>query len=155
MDQPCHPVDVSGLVGEVLAIAAGGGHTCALTTGGGAQCWGANHHGQLGNNTTNDSPTPVAVAGLAGGVTAIAAGIDHTCALMTGGGVKCWGSNRYEQLGDDTGVDQPIPVAVSQLTSGVTGIAAGLGHTCALMDAVHGGGVKCWGGHYYLPPPWP
>jgi len=136
------PVDVIGLGSRVTAITAGGNHTCALTTSDGVKCWGSNLYGQLGHGTMNFYGTPVDVIGLNGDVTAIAAGWWHTCALMTDGGVKCWGANDSGQLGDGTRSDRSIPVDVSGLGSGVAAITAGLFHTCALTTS---GGVKCWG----------
>jgi alpha-tubulin suppressor-like RCC1 family protein len=106
------------------------------------KCWGSNGKGQLGDNSTSDRLTPVDVLGLANGVAAITAGQNHTCALSTAGGVKCWGFNSTGQLGNNSAADSIIPVDVSGLTSGVAAIAAGDYHSCALSTA---GGVKCWG----------
>jgi len=74
-------------------------------------------------------------------VTAVAAGWQHTCALVSGA-VWCWGHNNHGQLGNGTTTDSATPVKVSGL-SGVTALAAGGAHTCALASA--SGSVWCWG----------
>ena len=138
-----HPVDVDGLSSGVSAITLGHGHSCALMTTGGVKCWGYNHHGQLGNGNTKNQSHPVDVDGLSSGVTAIALGSYHSCALMTTGVVKCWGWNSHGQLlGDDSTTEILRPLDISDLSNGVSTIALGWAHTCALMTT---DGVKCWG----------
>jgi alpha-tubulin suppressor-like RCC1 family protein len=139
------PVNVAGLGSGMQAVSVGGGHTCALTTGGGVKCWGLNSSGQLGDGSTSVRLTPVDVTGLGSGVQAISTGEYHTCALTTNGGVKCWGYNSSGRLGDGSTTTRLTPVDVTDLGSGVQAISAGYQHTCALTT---GGGVKCWGANF-------
>lgn len=106
------PVPVTGLA-SVEAVAAGDYHTCALGSDGGVVCWGSNDSGQLGEGTTSNSSIPVPVTGLASGVEAIAAGRFHTCAVVTGGAVLCWGNNFAGQLGNGTTISSSVPVVAS------------------------------------------
>jgi alpha-tubulin suppressor-like RCC1 family protein len=134
--------DVVNLNGRVLAVKAAGNQTCALTAGGGVQCWGDNRYGQLGDGTNQKQYEPAQVTGLTAGVTVLADGGNHACAVGSGGELRCWGWNFYGQLGDGTTVNQYAPVRVQYLTDGVTRMALGWGHTCVLIK---GGAVKCWG----------
>jgi hypothetical protein len=143
------PVDVLGLTAGVASIDAGGSHTCALTTAGGAKCWGSNGNGQLGDNSTTQRKTPIDVLGLTAGVASIDAGSSHTCALTTAGGAKCWGYNGQGQLGDGSAIKRTSPGNVSGLTSGVTILAVGYAHACVVTTV---GAVKCWGSNYSLSP---
>jgi alpha-tubulin suppressor-like RCC1 family protein len=134
------PVAVNGVEGAT-AITAGNIHTCVLLSNGTVQCWGYNSDGEIGDGTfTFDSTTPIQVTGL-NGVTAIAAGYTHTCALLSDGTAKCWGDNTYGELGNGTTADSNIPVAVTGL-SNATAIVAGADFTCALLSD---GTAKCWG----------
>ncbi len=140
------PVDVTSLTSGVAKISAGSSHTCAVTTTGGAKCWGSNSNNQLGDGTTTIRPTPVDVTGLTSGIAEISAAWSHSCALTTTGGVKCWGFNSNGQLGDGTTTQRSTQVNVTGLTSGVTSISTASSSTCALTTA---GGVKCWGGNFF------
>ena len=140
------PVAVADLPSDVAAVVTGSIHTCALSTSGGVWCWGFNGAGELGDGTTTDRLTPVAVSGLSNGVSAITARGGHTCALVTGAGVRCWGWNLHGQLGDGTTTSRLTPVSVSGLSGGVAAISAGVIHSCALTTAE---AVLCWGQNDY------
>jgi alpha-tubulin suppressor-like RCC1 family protein len=135
------PVAVQGLPINLARIGTGFDHACALLTDGTVQCWGRNNHGQLGNGSTSDSSTPVAVTGLTG-VAQIAVGDAATCALTNAGSVQCWGANAVGQLGNGSTTDSSVPVQVSGLTGGVVAIASSDSAVCA---ALFTGQVDCWG----------
>ena len=106
------PVDVLGLTSGVVAIAAGFGHTCALTAARAVECWGYNYFGQLGDGSKADHLTPVEVSGLASGVVGLAANGQYSCALTSSGEIKCWGGNDDGQLGDGTRIGHDTPGSV-------------------------------------------
>jgi alpha-tubulin suppressor-like RCC1 family protein len=99
---------VAGAGAATPQIDAGFAHTCALLEDRTVRCWGSNLSGQLGDGTTDARLNPVSVlaSGTAGaspvvlgGVTQIAAGDSHTCALLEDGTVRCWGRNVDGRLG--------------------------------------------------------
>ena len=113
------PVKVSTLEKGVAALAVGSTydfsptHTCALTRAGGVGCWGPNGDGQLGNGSKTDSSRPVAVSGLTSGITAIAVGGSHTCAITKERQLKCWGDNSNGQLGNGSLTKSSTPTDVA------------------------------------------
>jgi len=139
----CADAACSTSLRNVASIAAGGLHSCAVLNDGAVLCWGNNEDGQLGNGTTEDSLTPVPVAGLSD-VSSVSLGTSSSCALTNAGAVFCWGSNVEGQIGDDRacGMRCPLPQQVSGFESGVAQVDVGGLHACALTNA---GAVLCWG----------
>jgi len=118
-------------------------HSCALKGDNTVWCWGDDSVGQLGNNELAvDSSTPVQVSGITT-ATAITVGNMSSCALLSSGTVKCWGSNWAGQLGNGLGTSfVPQPVAG---ISGATALVGGEAFRCALLGD---GTVECWGRNF-------
>ena len=117
-------------------------HVCAVRADKTAACWGRNTYGQLGDGTTTQATSPVAVSDLKD-VEQIQVGTNHTCARLASGKVWCWGYNSDGQVGNGSTGTAAIskPVEVANL-SDVVDLALGYYHTCALRKD---GTVWCWG----------
>ncbi len=159
------PITVSG-IDTARSLIVGFSHSCAVLDSGEVRCWGANNVGQLGRSVGIKSATPVTVSDIGSASGPLSGYADHTCALLTDESVRCWGNNRYGQLGDGSAGNQlePVKVVGFECQSGgdldadcdgvadaieanyVTDVAAGYQHSCALTAA---GGVECWGSNNF------
>ena len=125
------------------SVSADALHNCGITTTDGPYCWGLNTYGELGDGSTTDRLTPVAVAG-GGSLVAVATGVRHSCGLTVTGTASCWGANVVGEIGDGTTTQRNAPVPVAGDLS-FTQLSAGLGSTCGVTGS---GTAYCWGlGH--------
>ena len=149
-----------GTGATAVAISAGEYHTCAVLSDGAVKCWGGNDVGNLGTGDTEsrgDEPGEMGDAllpvSLGTGVTAAAidAGRTHTCVILTGGSLKCWGWNDHGELGLGDTVDRGMnPFLMGDnlppvnLGAGKTVLSLDLGymHTCVVLSDST---TRCWG----------
>ncbi|MBX3212720.1 MAG: hypothetical protein KF850_11850 [Labilithrix sp.] len=139
-------------------LVAGGDHFCARMSDGTVRCWGDDTFGALGAGESGDPDGPggskgadggttVRVVVDLGGVTQLSAAGGTTCARVDDGGVRCWGDNRFGELGleiepplaDWEPHPTPAPVALDEAAARVD---VGHGTVCAVLES---GKVWCWG----------
>lgn len=157
---------------NIAQIALGRAHACALRLepgieGGSVWCWGISTQGQtgsgrVGGNAVHDYADRVRLNANTGidDAVAIAAGVDHSCAILVDRRVVCWGANHWGQAGHD-GSPHPTAVpwaqfvrignAASSYLTRVDSIALGHNHSCARTRATSllRSDVRCWGHNSY------
>jgi alpha-tubulin suppressor-like RCC1 family protein len=139
------PIDSALPIAQALdELALGDDHSCART-GGRVWCWGSDQYGQLGQNAVM-GPTPMKTeVTLPSDAIVLAAGSDHTCAVIGNGmAVRCWGRNNAGQIGDGTTTNRQLPTSIAApLPAAVVAIDATVDTTCVLLVD---GDLWCWGG---------
>lgn len=122
-------------------VSTGTSHTCAIEQGTGRLfCWGLNNFGQLGDGSTIDRGTPVAVDP-ATSYKEVAVALNSTCGLTTSGLVRCWGSGASGQIGNGSTSNSPTPITIDGAVS-YASISAGKQSVCGVTVS---GALKCWG----------
>ncbi|KFI40469.1 regulator of chromosome condensation, RCC1 [Bifidobacterium actinocoloniiforme DSM 22766] len=128
-------------------VSAGWYHSLGLGRDGKVYAWGRNDAGQLGDGTTSNRTSPVAVH-MPGGMkfTQVVAGPNDSFALAANGFLYAWGWNSKGQLGNGNTVDQstPVIVPVPEGSTKYTKIIPGREHTFAVTDT---GVLYAWGGN--------
>ena len=145
----------TGVSSDIIQIAAGTNHTCILTENGNVKCWGRNTYYQLGAGTLanpiGDDETPASVGFINFGepVVQIAAGGDHTCAILQNKKLKCWGRNDSGQLGLANTTTLTTSLAghpYVDVGADVKYVQAGKTNTCVITVNDE---AKCWGANNY------
>jgi alpha-tubulin suppressor-like RCC1 family protein len=142
----------SGVLGSVASLAGSVNSFCAVLASGAVDCWGYGYYGDLGNGSTSIVATPVQVDGVGGtgtlgGVASLADGFDGYCALLTSGGVDCWGRGDQGELGNGSMSGSTSPVRVDGVggTGTLIGVASLTGNFNSYCVILTSGGVDCWG----------
>jgi alpha-tubulin suppressor-like RCC1 family protein len=156
-DAPAESAPIEAALRGLVQVQSGYSLSCGRTNTGQVRCWGDNDDGELGNGNTSPHDFAVPVRAESGpgnltGVTQIAVGDDHACALLTNRQVRCWGDNDNGELGNGTAPTHTSrPVAVRNATDtehlrNVRQISAESDGVCALLTTDQ---VRCWGDNDY------
>jgi alpha-tubulin suppressor-like RCC1 family protein len=102
-ESPASAGDVD-IGGKVVQLSATDWHTCALLDTGSVRCWGDGSDGKLGygneeNIGDDETPASAGAVDVGGTVIQASAAIDHTCALLDNGAIRCWGRGKHGVLG--------------------------------------------------------
>lgn len=136
------PVRMTGL-SDITQVSAGHEHSLAMDDLGQVWAWGRGLFGRLGHGATTDEWTPVQLTLLSGNAISVAAGRQHSLAVLADGTVWAWGADSFGQLGQGiAGGHQSSPIQVSLITEPAVAVAATHDSSFALMQD---GTVLAWG----------
>jgi hypothetical protein len=137
---PLEVVDRAGLALDMVAVAQGPTHGCAIKRDTSLWCWGTNAAGELGDGTMQATALITQAASLGKHLREAAAGDRVTCARLDDGSVSCVGLDDKGQAGQAPGT--PVAVPTKVMIDTATAVAAGGAHACARLV---GGRLSCWG----------
>jgi alpha-tubulin suppressor-like RCC1 family protein len=135
------------LTGAVQIVASGAsgaiaGHACARKSNGEIWCWGYGYYGEIGNDSTGSfSLFPATKVGTISNAIDISVGLTHTCVLVSGGQVSCWGTSKMAIGSGDQSTPISSPTAISGLNDAID-VESGWAQNCARRRS---GQVSCWG----------
>jgi len=138
------PTTVSSIPASfsVASIDIGTGSVCVSSAANEVWCWGKNNYGQLGTGATAASvSTPGRTLALGGLASSVAAGADHSCAVV-GAGLMCFGRNNYGQIGQALATTSDATPRAVMVSGSVAAVTAGDTHTCIRLST---GAVQCFG----------
>ncbi|KAH9255532.1 hypothetical protein BASA81_006349 [Batrachochytrium salamandrivorans] len=130
---------------DIVSVACGFEHTCAVNANGAMLCWGKDAYGQLGSITSN-SLVPVQVVGITHGAAVAWTGWYNSFTIMQNGTVQAFGKDGYGVFGTGSTGDQPVPIVFGQGVSGVVEACGGYPTTCVLLQNDQ---VKCTGNNLF------
>ena len=141
-------INVVGEESAVVEVAMGPSHNCVLYGDKRIKCWGENNIGQLGLGFRSFGREIVTLASLSfvntgGNVEQVAVGHFHTCAILDGGMLKCWGSSKlgfFRNISEI--VTDPSSIPPLNFPFSVKQVSLGNERTCAVGTQ---GQLVCWG----------
>ena len=135
-------------------VAVGEDFSCALLASGAVRCWGNAYRTGIPNAVSNigDDESPTENVHLGAKAVQLTAGVQHTCALLETGAVRCWGVYTAGQLGipEAPNLDRTTILTIDVNVGGKAEFIAASGYsTCAILENLQPWAVKCWGENVY------
>lgn len=147
IDTRFHILDVDAGIREIVSSGVTNGKTtCTISNLGNLRCWGNAYTGD-GTSSSNNTPTLIDSGTSYSKISISKYSLSNitVCGITTSGVLKCWGSNNYGQVGDNSTVDKPSPTVIDAGTT-YSFVNVADDNACGITTA---GVLKCWGNNGY------